>query len=88
MPVYANRTGLPYPGPDKRLLADQISSPVRFEDTIRNMLRDGFDTFVETGPGRVLSGLIQKIDASARVLRVSEAADVEKITEELSHGDR
>ena len=88
MPVYANRTGLPYPGPDKRLLADQISSPIRFEDTIRNMLRDGFDTFVETGPGRVLSGLIQKIDASARVLRVSEAADVEKITEELSHGDR
>ncbi len=62
--VYSNVTARPYPGEVaaiKPLLASQIVNPVRFVEQIEQMYADGARIFVEVGPGRVLSGLIQKI---------------------------
>lgn len=61
LPVYANMTAEPYAGDMKALLAQQVKNPVRWEKTVRNLLDAGFDTFVEVGPGKTLTGLIGKI---------------------------
>ena len=68
IPVYANVTGGPVTrGPEIReLLYQQLTSPVRWEDTIRNMARDGADAFFEIGPGKVLQGLVKRIVPGAR----------------------
>lgn len=84
VPVYANLTGRPYAGDMKTLLAKQICSPVRWEDTIRNMIAAGADTFIEVGPGNVLQGLIRKIDPSVRVLGVSDRATLENTIREVT----
>jgi [acyl-carrier-protein] S-malonyltransferase len=61
IPVYANRTGLPYGDDPANLLSEQVNHPVRWQDTVQNMLADGYDAFVEVGPGKVLAGLAAKI---------------------------
>lgn len=53
-------------------LVKQISSPLFWEDTIRNMVADGYDTFIEIGPGKVLSGLVRRIAKDAKVLNVED----------------
>ncbi|HEY0937860.1 MAG TPA: SDR family NAD(P)-dependent oxidoreductase [Trebonia sp.] len=63
-PVFANSTAEPYPdAPDqvRRLLADQVAEPVRFAEQVEAMYAAGARTFVEVGPGRTLTGLVQKI---------------------------
>lgn len=62
----------------KPLLIKQVSSSVRWEDSIRRMLSDGVDTFVEVGPGKALSGFIRKIDKEAAVYNVEDIASLEK----------
>jgi [acyl-carrier-protein] S-malonyltransferase len=65
IPVYSNVDARPHP-PDPqaiaRTLAAQVTGGVRWEDSMRGMLADGFDTFYEIGPGRVLTGLLKRID--------------------------
>jgi acyl transferase domain-containing protein/NAD(P)H-dependent flavin oxidoreductase YrpB (nitropropane dioxygenase family)/NAD(P)-dependent dehydrogenase (short-subunit alcohol dehydrogenase family) len=64
IPVWANTTAAPYPSePDqiRRLLATQVTSPVRFVDQIEAMYAAGVRVFVEAGPGRVLTQLVDKI---------------------------
>ncbi len=53
-------------------LIRQISSPLYWEDSIRKMAVDGFDTFVEIGPGKVLSGLVKRIAKDAKVMNVED----------------
>jgi len=53
-------------------LVRQISSPLYWEDSVRNMVADGFDTFIEIGPGKVLSGLVKRIAKDAKVLNVED----------------
>jgi [acyl-carrier-protein] S-malonyltransferase len=53
-------------------LVRQISSPLYWEDSIKNMASDGFDTFIEIGPGKVLSGLVRRIAKDAKVLHVED----------------
>ena len=68
-PVYQNVTALPTVDPveiKKNLLA-QLTAPVRWTQTVVNMVADGADTFVESGPGKVLQGLVSKISPSATV---------------------
>ena len=62
-PVYQNVTALPATDPDqiKANLLAQLTSPVRWTQTVKNMLADGADHFVESGPGKVLQGLVGKI---------------------------
>ncbi len=53
-------------------LVRQISSPLFWEDSIRNMATDGIDTFIEIGPGKVLSGLVKRIAKDAKVMNVED----------------
>ncbi len=58
--VYANRTAQPYAGDFAQLLARQMCSPVRFTETIAAMRARGVEEFIEVGPGKVLTGLVQR----------------------------
>jgi [acyl-carrier-protein] S-malonyltransferase len=58
-------------------LIRQISSPLYWEDSIRTMTADGFDTFIEIGPGKVLSGLVKRIAREAKVLNVEDMKSME-----------
>lgn len=85
LPVYANVTAEPYGAGDaKALLTQQVKSPVRWQQTIENMLAAGVDTFVEVGAGKTLCGLIKKIDRSATVYNVEDAETLEAATAALS----
>ena len=67
----------------KELLSRQVASSVRWEQSMRNMIADGVDTFVEVGPGKTLAGFLKKIDRNAIVLNVAVWEDVEKVVNEL-----
>lgn len=68
-PVYQNVDALPHTDPAeiKANLIAQLTAPVRWTQTVRNMVADGATEFVELGPGKVLQGLVKKIEASAEV---------------------
>lgn len=72
-PVYCDADGKAHIEPDeiKALLVEAITAPVRFTDAVRRMRDDGFTTFIETGPGKVLRGLVRQIDAAAELEGVS-----------------
>ncbi|MDR2679399.1 MAG: ACP S-malonyltransferase [Tannerella sp.] len=78
-PIYQNYTALPSTDPKeiKNNLIAQLTAPVKWTQTIRNMVADGADHFVELGPGKILQGLILKIDNS-----VTAESYQEKITED------
>ena len=76
IPLYCNYNALPLVhGNEAESLVRQITSPVLWEDTIRNMIADGVDTFVECGPGKVLTGMAKRTarDMGAHVELVSVA---------------
>ncbi|GAB6278497.1 MAG: ACP S-malonyltransferase [Lentimicrobium sp.] len=66
-PIYQNVTGQPVTDPEiiKSNLIKQLTSPVRWRQTIENMLADGAKLFIEVGPGTVLQGLVKKINKDA-----------------------
>lgn len=68
----------------KKLLAQQVLAPVRWQQTVERMIAGGVDTFVEIGPGRTLTGFLRKIDRSLKALNVEKAQDLIKIKEALS----
>lgn len=70
--------------PVKTLLAKQVSSAVRWQQSVELMLRDGVDTFIEIGPGKTLSGFMRKIDKNVRSLNIETVEDLLKVTEEFS----
>jgi len=63
----------------KRALKMQLNHPILWEDCMRKLLADGVDLFVEVGPGKVLQGLMRRIDRRALVLGVERPEDVEKL---------
>lgn len=65
------------------LLVRQLYSPVLWEQSVRKMIELGVTVFVEIGPGKVLSGLVKKIDRSVTVLPVNDVESCEKVIEEL-----
>ena len=67
----------------KDLLERQVSSSVRWEQSIRKMLEDGVDTFIEIGPGKTLSGFMRKINRDVQVLNVEKVEDLDKVVEAL-----
>ena len=77
---YSNVTAKPLDNPEeiKEKLKEQITHPVKWLQLIQNMINDGIETFVEIGAGRVLSGLIKKIDRNATVLNIEDMASLEK----------
>ncbi len=60
----------------KPLLQKQISSSVRWQQSVENMIADGVDTFVEIGPGKTLAGFIKKINRDVNVINVSQVSDI------------
>lgn len=71
-------------GESKGLLAQQVSAPVRWQQSMEHMIAEGVDTFVEIGPGKTLEGFLKKIDKEKRVLHASVWEDVDKLVQELS----
>lgn len=67
----------------KPLLIEQVSNSVLWEDTIRRMLADGVDTFVEIGPGKTLSGFVKKISKDVKIFNVEDMASLNKTLEEF-----
>lgn len=68
----------------QELLVRQLYSPVLWEQSVREMIDLGVTVFVEVGPGKVLSGLVKKIDRSVQTLPVFDLESFEKAVEELS----
>jgi [acyl-carrier-protein] S-malonyltransferase len=66
------------------LLVDQLTAPVKFTQAASALARDGAKTFVEVGPGNVLSGLLKRIDRSVKAIPVNSMAAVEQLVETLS----
>ena len=60
------------------LLVKQAASPVKWEMSMRNMIRDGIDTYVEVGPGKTLTGFTRKIDRTITALNVEDMTSLEK----------
>jgi [acyl-carrier-protein] S-malonyltransferase len=79
IPVYANVTAEPVvrAGEIRTLLGRQLTSPVQWEKTVRNMVRDGAGTFVEIGPGKVLQGLVKRTAPAAATAGVDKAIDIQ-----------
>ncbi len=67
------------------LLTRQVSSSVRWQQSVETMIADGTDTFVEIGPGKTLSGFMKKISRDVKVMNIEKLADMEKAVEELKH---
>ncbi len=78
-PVVSNVTAAPVSDPDeaRRLLVDQLTSPVRWAASIHTMRDRGIERFVELGPGRVLSGLVRRIDRAVTVEDIGSADQVD-----------
>lgn len=85
VPIYSNLTAKIYDDP-KRLLSLQVNSPVLWQKTIENMITDGFDVFIEAGPGKTLSGLIKRISSDVKVLNVCDLASLDKVITEVKNG--
>ena len=68
----------------KELLKQQVSSSVRWQQSMEYMLANGVDTFVEIGPGKTLTGFLRKIDRSAVVYQAGTCGDIEKVASALA----
>ena len=69
-------------------LLRQVPAPVRWEESMRTLIAEGCDTFVEVGPGKVLSGLMKQIDRSVTTMNVEDAASLEKTLGALKEAGR
>ncbi|MCM1100118.1 MAG: ACP S-malonyltransferase [Clostridium sp.] len=65
------------------LLARQISSPVRWQQSVERMIQEGADTFIEIGPGRTLSGFVKKISRDVKVYNIETVSDMEEVLARL-----
>lgn len=68
----------------RTLLVDQLTAPVKFTQSATELVREGVRTFVEVGPGNVLSGLVKRIDRSVKAIPVNSLAALERLEETLS----
>ena len=80
IPVIANVTAQPEQKGDeiRKILVKQAASPVLWEDSVRYMIQAGVTTFIEVGPGKVLTGFVKKIDRSFSGQNVEDLASLEK----------
>lgn len=88
IPIVANVTA-DYVKEKERIvpaLVSQVASPVLWESSMRRLIGDGYDTFVELGPGRTLSGFIRRIDKRCKTLNVEDVNSLERTIKELKEG--
>ena len=86
VPVISNVTAQPHNAPAdiSNLLVQQVTSSVRWEDSMRQLLANGFTRFIELGPGTALSGFMKRIDKNAQVLNVADAASLDATAKALA----
>jgi [acyl-carrier-protein] S-malonyltransferase len=86
VPVIGNVRALPHGEPAEihQLLVDQVTSSVRWEESIRYLLSQGYTRFIELGPGTALTGFMKRIDKTAQVLNVADAASLEATAKALN----
>jgi [acyl-carrier-protein] S-malonyltransferase len=65
------------------LLVEQVTAPVKFTQAARGLIKDGAKTFVEVGPGNVLSGLLKRIDKTVKAVSVNNLAGLKKVEESI-----
>jgi len=82
IPIYANVTAKPVTDKSEitKLLFEQLSTPVRWEETIENMIADGATKFYEIGPGKVLQGLIKRINKNVEVFGIDNISNISNLT--------
>jgi [acyl-carrier-protein] S-malonyltransferase len=68
------------PGEIKDLLVKQIEKPVRWRESIINMINSNVDKFIEIGPGKVLSGLVKRIDRNIKLVQINDIEDLKNLT--------
>ncbi|GAB6169941.1 ACP S-malonyltransferase [Clostridium carnis] len=83
--IYSNVKGEIYKEDDdiKDLLRKQMMSPVLYEKTIKGMISNGVNTFIEIGPGKALSGFVKRIDKTVDILNVENLATLETVIKNL-----
>jgi [acyl-carrier-protein] S-malonyltransferase len=86
VPVISNVTAQPHGGATEISvrLVEQVTSSVLWENSMRYLLSQGFTRFIELGPGTALSGFMKRIDKSAQMLNVADAASLEATVESLN----
>jgi [acyl-carrier-protein] S-malonyltransferase len=86
VPVISNVTAQPHTGPDetRARLVEQVTATVRWEESMRHLLAQGFTRFIELGPGTALTGFMKRIDKSAQMLNVADIASLEITVKALS----
>jgi len=79
-PVYSNVSAKPVTKKEEieEMLYQQVTSPVRWEEIINNMIADGVDEFYEIGPGKVLQGLLKRINPNVKCENIEKYSDLEK----------
>lgn len=89
VPIYANIDARPHTAAADwaSLLSAQLVSPVRWRQSVQQMADAGASTFIELGPGGVLTGLIKRIVPDARAVSVAVPDDIDRLLELLHHGD-
>lgn len=63
----------------KELLVKQVSSPVRWQQSVERMIADGTDTFVEIGPGKTLTGFMRRINKEVKAVNIEKVEDLDKL---------
>lgn len=83
--VIKNINAKPYNKSDdmKEILSNHVISPVKFSDSVKYMIENGVDTFVEIGPGKVLTGFVKKIDKEVNCININNVESLEKAITEL-----
>lgn len=85
VPVISNVTAQPHADPEsiRARLVDQVTASVRWEESMRGLLAQGFTRFIELGPGTALTGFMKRIDKNAVVLNVADLASLEAAAKAL-----
>lgn len=86
VPVISNVNALPHGAPSRisAQLVEQVCASVRWEESMRVLLSQGFTRFIELGPGTALSGFMKRIDKTATMMNVADAASLEATVKALS----
>lgn len=86
VPVISNVTAQPHGNVAEiqKRLVEQVTSSVRWEESMRNLLAQGFTRFIELGPGKALSGFMKRIDSNAQMLNVSDVVSLEATANTLT----
>ena len=85
MPVISNVTASPHAEPDeiRARLVEQVTSSVRWEESVRYLLAQGFTRFIELGPGTALSGFVKRIEKNVSVVNVADVPSLESTVKAL-----